>query len=160
MVNTYSDTPDSSAQLTEAQRTSLDQAWRQFGSADSPEDFCRHWLALQCHAIGGVNDAVVVLQKPGTDTFAPLAFWPENSGDRSHLAEITERALREGRGIVREREIPDGVEPPADRPNVQLAYPIRLDGRVRGVVALDVTWREESKLQIAMRELQWGAGWL
>jgi multidrug efflux pump subunit AcrA (membrane-fusion protein) len=159
-LNPYSDTPDSSAQLAEAQRTSLDQTWRQFGSAGSPEEFCRHWLALQCHSIGDVNDAVVVLQKPGTDTFAPLAFWPANSGDRSHLAEITERALREGRGIVREREIPDGDAPSSGRPDVQLAYPIRLDGRVRGVVALDVIWRDESKLQIAMRELQWGTGWL
>lgn len=159
-MNPYPETPDLSAQLTEAQRTSLDLAWRQFGSADSPEEFCRHWLALQCHAIGMVNDAVVVLQKPGTDTFAPLAFWPETGSDRSHLTEITERALREGRGIVREREIPDGAAPVSDRPDFQLAYPIRLDGRVRGVVALDVAWREESRLQLAMRELQWGTGWL
>lgn len=146
--------------MTEAQRTSLDHAWRQFGSADSPEEFCRHWLALQCHAIGAVNDAVVVLQKPGTDTFAPLAFWPENSGDRSHLTKITERALHEGRGIVRERETSDDAAPASDRPDFQLAYPVRLDGRVRGVVALDVAWREEPRLQVAMRELQWGTGWL
>lgn len=159
-MNPYPETPDASGQLTEAQRTSLDLAWRQFGSADSPEEFCRHWLALQCHAIGAVNDAVVVLQKPGTDTFAPLAFWPETSSDRSHLTEITERALREGRGIVRAREAPEGAAPATDRPDFQLAYPIRLDGRVRGVVALDVAWRDESRLQLAMRELQWGTGWL
>ena len=34
----------------QAPRTELDLAWRQFGSAASAEDFCRHWLALQCHA--------------------------------------------------------------------------------------------------------------
>ena len=50
--------------------------------------------------------------------------------------------------------------PLPDRPPCQLAYPIRLDGKIRGVVGLDVVWRDELKLQSAMRQLQWGAGWL
>lgn len=159
-MNPIPESPDAHAQLTEAQRSALDQSWRHFGTADSPEEFCRHWLALQCHAIGEVNDAVIVLQKPGTETFAPLAFWPETRGDHSYLAEITERALREGRGIVQAREAPAGVTQLPDRPDYQLAYPIRLDGKVRGVVGLDVVWRDESQLQVAMRQLQWGSGWL
>ena len=36
-------------------RTELDSAWRQFGAARSPEEFCRHWLAVQCHAIADVR---------------------------------------------------------------------------------------------------------
>lgn len=159
-MNPIPDSQDSRAPLAEAQRHALDQAWRQFGSANSPEEFCRYWLALQCHAIGDVNDAVVVLQKPGTETFAPLAFWPESSGDRSHLAEVTERALRDGRGIVQARESGAGETQLPDHPDYQLAYPIRLDGRIRGVVGLDVAWRDELQLQAAMRQLQWGAGWL
>lgn len=147
-------------QLTEAQRNALDQAWHRFGIADSPEEFCHNWLVLQCRAIGDVNDAVVVLQKPGTETFSPLAFWPETSGDHSHLAEITERALREGRGIVQAREATAGAAQLPDRTDYQLAYPIRLDGKIRGVVGLDVAWRDELQLQAAMRQLQWGAGWL
>ena len=145
--------------VAEPQRTELDVAWRQFGAATNPEEFCQTWLALQCHAITKVNDAVVVLQKPGTENFAPLAFWPEGRRDRSHLAGITERALREGRGLVQPR---DGSGPSQlpDRPDYQLAYLVRLDGQVRGVVGMDVTWREESQLQSAMRQLQWGAGWL
>lgn len=140
-------------------RTELDQVWRQFGTAGSPEEFCQSWLALQCHIVSDVNDAVVVLQKPGTETFAPLAFWPEGRGDRSHLAPITERALREGRGIVQPLE---PGEPPEAAPDAgyQLAYPIRMDGAVRGVVALDIAARPEGQLQAAMRQLQWGSGWL
>jgi len=154
--------PESSvahASLSEAQSYALDQTWRQFGSADTAEDFCRSWLALQCQAIGGVTNAVIVLQKPGTETFAPLAFWPETGGDRSHLAEITERALRDGRGIVQVRDAPESDAAPADHPDYQLAYPIRVDGKVRGVVGLDITWRDEAQLQAVMRQLQWGAGW-
>jgi hypothetical protein len=96
--------------LSEARRASDDSArgdvelaWRQFGAADTPETFCRNWLALQCHLIGAVNDAVVVLQKPGTQTFAPLAYWPEGRRDRSHLSEVGDLALRNGRGIVQPR---------------------------------------------------------
>jgi hypothetical protein len=81
--------------LADSERAEVDLTWRQFGSAASPEEFCRHWLSLQCHMIGEVNDAVAVLQKPGTEAFAPLAFWPEGRRERSHLAAVTERVLRE-----------------------------------------------------------------
>jgi len=149
----------SAMDLAESQRTAPDQAWRQFATASSPEEFCQGWLALQCHAIGAVNDAVVVLQKPGTDTFAPLAFWPDGRRDRSHLTEIAEQTLRKARGVVQpRRESPASALP--QQPDYQLAYPIRLDGAVRGVIALDVTWRDEMKLKAAMRQLQWGSGWL
>lgn len=145
--------------LAESQRTALDQAWRQFGSASSPEEFCQSWLALQCHSIGDVNDAVVVLQKPGTETFAPLAFWPDGRRDRSHLTGVTEQALREGRGVVQPRRASQ-VSPQAHQSDYQIAYPVRLDGGVRGVVGLDIAQRDEVQLQAAMRQLQWGSGWL
>ncbi len=135
--------------LRDAQRAELDVAWRRFGGAANPEEFCRAWLELQCRAIGGVNDAVVVLQKPGVDTFAPLAFWPEGRRERAHLTQVIERALREGRGLL---------EPRAQ--GYQMAYPVRVDGKVRGVVGLDFGWRDDDGVQSAMRQLQWGAGWL
>lgn len=134
-------------------------AWGRFAQAANPEEFCQTWLALQCHAIGDVKDAVVVLQKPGTETFAPLAFWPEGRRDRSHLTEVTERALRDGRGIVQAERAPSGGALP-HRPGYYIAYPVRVDGAVRGVVGLSAGWREERELQSAMRQLQWGAGWL
>jgi RND family efflux transporter MFP subunit len=146
--------------LAEAQRTELDAAWRQFGAAANPEEFCQSWLALQCHAIARVSDAVVVLQKPGTESFAPLAFWPEGRRDRSRLAGITERALREGRGLVQPRDGGGAAAQLPDRPDYQLAYLVRLDGQARGVVGMDIAWRDEAQLQTAMRQLQWGAGWL
>ena len=150
---------ESQFNLAEARRTELDRAWKQFGAAATPEEFCQSWLALQCHTIADVNDGVVVLQKLGADTFAPLAFWPEGRRDRSHLAEITERALREGRGAVQPRKREDATAL-SDRPAYQLAYPVRLDGRVRGVIGLEISWRDEAGLQLAMRQLQWGSGWL
>jgi RND family efflux transporter MFP subunit len=144
--------------VAEAARTEPEAVWKQFGAAKTPEEFCQSWLSLQCHIIADVNDGVVVLQKPGADTFAPLAFWPEGRRSRSHLAEVTERALREGRGVVQPREGGESVLP--HQPNYQRAYPIRVDGQIRGVVGIDIGWRAEAQLQTALRQLQWGSGWL
>jgi len=150
---------DAGNALTEPQRTALDMAWRQFGAASSPAEFCQRWLELQCRIISGVQSAIVVLQKPGGEGFAPFAAWPEGRQDRA-LAEITERALREGRGLM--QAAPQGANPDSlpDQPDYHLAYPVRLDGAVRGVVALAIGWREPAALQSAMRQLQWGSGWL
>ncbi len=142
-----------------AGRRAHENAWKHFAGAQTPEEFCGSWLVIQCQVIGGVSDGVVVLQKPGTKAFAPVAFFPENSPrDRATLAEVGERALKEGRGVVQAKQQSDGPDAPG--PRYQMAYPIRLDGEIRGVVGMDIEWRAESQLQEAMRELQWGSGWL
>jgi len=141
-----------------AARRGYEQAWRQFAQQQSVEEFCSSWLVIQCHAIGGVSDGVVVLHKPGTKSFAPVAFYPENPRDRTHLARVSERALKEGQGVAQPGEpVGDGD---AHGPRYQLAYPVRLDGEIRGVVGVDIAWRPEARLQAAMRELQWGSCWL
>lgn len=146
-------------QVTElASRRATEQAWKQFAQAQTPEEFCGSWLIIQCHTISGVSDGVVILQKPGTRSFAPVAFYPENPSNRLLLAEVSERALKEGRGILQPQEEP--ADPDARGPRYQLAYPVRLDGEVRGVVGMDIDWRPEPQLQTAMRDLQWGSGWL
>jgi len=67
--------------------------------------------------------------------------------------------LREGRGVVQPRSAGDASLPP-EQPDYQIAYPVRIEGQVRGVVGLDIAWREPAQLQAAMRQLQWGSGWL
>jgi hypothetical protein len=138
-----------------AARRAYEQAWARFAQQQSPEDFCGSWLLIQCHAIGGVSDGVVVLAKPGASTLAPVAFYPESPRDRKHLAPIVERALKEGGGVVEPQVPGQGAEP-----RYQLAYPVRLEGQVRGVVGLDLDGRPEAQLQAAMRSLQWGSCWL
>ncbi|HUU72613.1 MAG TPA: HlyD family efflux transporter periplasmic adaptor subunit, partial [Burkholderiales bacterium] len=134
-----------------------DAAWKQFAQAQTAEEFCGSWLVIQANVIGGVSDGVVVLQKPGGTSFAPVAFFPEESARRSHLASISERVLAEGRGVVEPVETEDAD---AIGPRYQLAYPVRTDGQVRGVVGVDIDWRNEAQLQSAMRDLQWGSAWL
>ena len=135
-------------------RRAYEQAWSQFAGEQTPEEFCRNWLLIQSQVIGGVSDGVVILLTPG-GTLAPVAFLPDSPADRTLLATVTERALREGQGVV----VPRAVAGAAG-PRYQLAYPVRLDGKVHGVVGLDIEPRPEARLQSAIRELQWGSGWL
>jgi multidrug efflux pump subunit AcrA (membrane-fusion protein) len=139
-----------------AARRAYEQAWRQFAQGQNPEEFCRSWLLIQCHLIGGVSDGVVVLAKPGTNAFAPVAYYPENPRDRAHLAKICERALKESRGVLEAA----GARQGAGEARFQLAYPVSVGGRVQGVVSVDIAWRAEAQLHSAMRDLQWGSGWL
>jgi hypothetical protein len=138
-------------------RRARDQAWRQFSQARSAEEFCSSWLGIQCQLIGGVSDGVVVLQKPGGSGFVPVAFHPENPSDRGKLAEVTERALKERQGVV----LRLGAAAANDEAvRCQLASPVQLDGELRGVVGLELEPRPEPQVRLAMRELQWGSGWL
>jgi RND family efflux transporter MFP subunit len=139
-------------------RRAYEQAWARFAREQTPEEFCSTWLVIQSHAIGGVSDGVVVLLKPGAQAFAPVAFYPEDTPDRARLARITEHALKEGRGIVEPQESPENT---GERgPRYELACPVRLDGQMRGVVAVAIEGRAEAQLQAAVRSLQWGSGWL
>ena len=140
-----------------AARRAYEQAWARFAQQQTPEEFCASWLLIQSHAIGGVSDGLVVLLKPGASSFTPVAFYPENPRNRAHLARVTERALKEGRGVM---EPLKGAESAAQAARFQLAYPVRLDGTVRGAVSLDLDARPEAQLHAAMRSLQWGSGWL
>lgn len=137
-----------------ATRRGAEQAWSRFSQAQSPEEFCSSWLAIQCDSIGGVSDGVVLLQTPGSTEYVPVAFYPEAARDRAHLAEVAERTLKEGRGVV----LP--IDNAATEQRYQLGYPVRIDGEVRGAVGLEMDGRPEAQLQSAMRALQWGSGWL
>lgn len=132
--------------------------WRQFAEARTPEQFCQAWLGLQCLLIGEVSLGAVILSPEEGAPFAPAAFWPPGRSDYRRLAEVAERALAEGRGVMLEAQ-PEGPEA-ARRPLRGVAYPIRYAGQQRGVVALEVVCAGEARLQAVMRHLQWGSAWL
>ena len=133
-------------------------AWREFVSARTPEEFYRSWLALQCQMIPGVRSGLVVAGSSGSTRFVPVAVWPEGQPIQ-HLAQVAERALAERRGIVLRgtRELPaTGVA----EDHVDVGFPIEIDGRLHGVVAMDVAASGGVDMPAILRQLQWGAGWL
>ena len=106
-----------------------------------------------------VGRGVVVAASPATGRFAPAAFWPDGSRAAAHLAEAAERALAERRGVVLKREA-DGDPSGPGRERYDVAYPIQANGKLYGVVALDIAPRPAPELEAVLRHLQWGAGWL
>ena len=106
--------------------------------------------------VGGAGRAVVVLGPPDAGPYAPVAFWPAAQQRSARLADIAERALAERRGVLTRGAATGTADPFPDA----LAFPLLVDGQLCGVVALEIARSTEAGLQTAMRQLQWGAGWL
>ena len=143
----------------QAQRQDEQDPWREFAQAATPQQFYRSWLAIQCRMIPGTGAAVVLTGKPGTGPYGPAAVWPDDSTDILPLAQVAEKALAQRRGLVLRRPAETGPGgPSAER--LHVAFPITLDGKLSGIVALDLSPRPEAGLQEALRQLEWGSGWL
>ena len=151
-----SENPNSSASEDSDRIAFLDQAlWHRFADASSAETFATAWLTLQVSMLEKVARGVVVLG-PERGPFVPAAVWPEGDVMPATLSRAAESAMSERRGVVHR---PVQNEQPSSRPS-QLAYPLLVDGRLLGVVALEFSGGSESELQAMMRQLQWGCGWM
>jgi RND family efflux transporter MFP subunit len=140
--------------------------WRDFAQARTPEDFYRGWLALQCRMLPGACSAVVIAGSPAVGRFAPVAAWPDRQSVQ-HLAEVAEKALAQRHGVVLRRQR-NGASPedgPAAATRVSgerydVAYPIEVEGKLYGVVAVELEPHPDRNVDVTLRQLQWGAGWL
>jgi len=138
----------------------LDQElWQGLAEAGSDEEFYSSWLGLQSHMITGVLGGMVVLGAADKGPFTPAAFWPEKIGETGNLARVTERCLKERKGVVLKEEPPEGG-PSAENSAFLVAYPLRLKGKLHGAAALEIASRSHKALQLVMRQLQWGVAWL
>jgi RND family efflux transporter MFP subunit len=142
-------------QVAPAQPAEADAHWSSFAAAATPEAFCESWLALLCERVGGVSSAVVVLQAAADGPFVPGAFYPGGRRPPGTLPPLIERCLRDGAGIVERRPPREGA------PDMLLAaLPVRVDGKVRAAVGMELEPRPERALHQATRQIQWGSGWL
>lgn len=133
--------------------------WRQLLAADSDEEFYSVWLALQARMIEGVYAGIVVLGSPDTGPFAPVALWPRGSTSPGNLVGIAEKILQEKKGVVSRSEASgEGASP--DKVNINVGYPIRVEGRVHGTAAFEISPRAQDELQTVMRQVQWGLAWV
>ncbi len=134
----------------------LDQAlWKQFNEAANQEAFVQAWIALQCRLIPGAASGVVVLRQSEDDPFVPAAYWPDKESCSQALASAAEVALSEGRGVVQNDEASGSLSQ-----SCSVAYPLRFDDEVSGVVAIEVQGRDSGQLRSSLRQLQWGASWV
>lgn len=135
-------------------RTTL---WPKFLEAPDDPTFWTFWLSLQCSWIPGTVQGVVVIRKRGGDDFDPVARWPDVGEQSERLAEILDQAVEEGCGLLLHLD-PAPEDPESSR--IGIAYPIKLDGKIWGAVALEVADPVEEVIAEAMDHLQWGTAWL
>ncbi|MCE5334115.1 MAG: HlyD family efflux transporter periplasmic adaptor subunit [Desulfobacteraceae bacterium] len=135
------------------------QLWHRLVEAESDGEFCQSWLGLQCQMIGGVDSGLVVAGNPGEDAFGPVAFWPANLRNASHLSAITERVLNLHKAMVIRSDAAT-EKCPGEEPRLHIGYPVKIRGQVHGAASLELRFRSQDQLQAAMRQLQWGIAWL
>lgn len=133
---------------SESSNDHLRQAWVQFSGAESYNDYCQYWLELMCTRIGGVTMAALVLES-GDAGFLPTAVWPEKSQPDDEFTALIEEGIEEAAGLV--HSLASG--------SYGVAFPIRLDDQLVGVVALSLKV-PQIVLPEVMEQIQWGSAWI
>ena len=143
-----------------SQPAHVEQAvWRQMQDAAEFEVFAQAWLVLQCKAIAGARRGLITNGAPEQGTFSPITFWPEGKGGTLALLSAAELAVEERRGVLRDPSYGQTNVKPSQMV-CHIAYPLLVDGRLHGAVAIEVAAGGEAELLSAMRNLQWGIGWV
>jgi multidrug resistance efflux pump len=130
--------------------------WEQFVESSTVEEFYISWLALLCSMINGVKSGLLLLGAPDKGPYSPMAVWPDMRQDVNYLVPVAEQSLKDRRGLLNR----DKQSELSNIANCYVAYPLEIDGKLNGVVVLDVFDRSDSELQDVLRQIHWGASWL
>lgn len=133
---------------SESDNHRLRKAWAQFSGAESYSDYCQYWLELMCTRIGSVTLATLVLDS-GENGFLPTAIWPPKSQPDDEFTALIEEGIEEASGLV--HTLSSG--------RYGVAFPIRLDDELAGVVALSLNV-PNMLLPEVMEQIQWGSAWI
>jgi len=130
--------------------------WSYFRDA-AGDDYFHYWLALQSSFVRNAVQGLLVMRTAGSDSYAPVASWPEGNSDPERLAEICESSIEQRCGLL--TQLPPLCSS-TDPPCYAVSYPILIDNTLHGVVALEVAVESEGELTGCMEQLQWGVSWL
>lgn len=95
---------------------------------------------------------------PDTDSYVPVALWPENDFDPERLVEICESSLEQRCGLL--ATLPLSAGSLSTLTHYAISYPVLIDNVLHGVVALEIVAGSEGELTGSMEQLQWGVSWL
>lgn len=120
---------------------------RELLAAESRETLCAHWLDWLAQMLPGMRRAFVLLDN-GADTLVAAAVRPEGCSPEPSRALVLQAATT---GQPALRRVAGGQE---------LAFPIIVAQRVRGVVGVDLAEVDTTALGHASTTVHWGMGWL
>jgi len=131
--------------------------WSNFRDATG-DDYFYYWLALQSSLIGNTVQGILVVGDLDSDSFAPVATWPQGQCDPERLTDICESSLEQRCGLL--AQLPPSAGSPLGSHRYALSYPILVDDVLHGAVALEIAGPSEAALTGCMEQLQWGVSWL
>lgn len=134
--------------------------WERLSHAVGIDELATAWLTLLCRTIDGAQQSVLLLERDEPNVFETIATWPEASGLPPTLADTAKVALGERRGLV--RDLTGAVEPTrgTEPGTIIAAYPLLLDARVKGAVAVRVDLKPGADSRLVLRQIQWGVAWI
>jgi multidrug resistance efflux pump len=141
------------------QNSDFRELWANFSSSGNQEDYYQGWIELQCARIPHVKAGVLVLRTEEQDTFTPIACWPAGKDIFQPLIELAERVIDEDCGLVSDLVWPD-VDRPEGFQHYGVAYPLKIDQQITGVISIAVCVDKDKQLADAMENLQWGVCWV
>lgn len=130
-----------------AAATEDDALWRTWAESASVDAAGQAWLALQCSMIEGASRAVLVLGPPDSGPYVPVAVWPPGQTATPLLADVAGNALAQRRPVLLKQ-----------RPHSVVASPVLVDGHLHGLVAVESSAQQESRLRHQLQQLRWGSG--
>lgn len=145
--NTNASTAPVSAHSAEPEEATL---WRISGNRLPGNEVFQAWLARLCGMLDGVDSGLLVLEE-SANTFIPAGIWPHGTRDVTNLGDAAQKCLIGRAGATQAGK--------SDQ-TIIVTYPIELNGRLYGAVALEVRTRPAAGLQKIKQQLSWGMGWL
>jgi multidrug resistance efflux pump len=121
------------------------------------EKVLQTWLLDQCGMLSGSMRALLLTGPPAEGPYDQARFWPDKGGDHAVLFHVAQATLRYEKPVVKTRS--SEVEKTGE-PLDTLACPLFLDGRLLGVVAIEMTNRSQPMQAEAIKQIQAGARWL
>ena len=119
--------------------------------------FAEAWLDTLSRIVAELRQGVVVLGAPTTGALAPVAIWPRGSVASEALMNAADSAVRSSRLIVVSAAASDSDD---ELPNSAIGYPVTVNGRLAGAVAIEVAQSPDADIPLAIDHLEWATGWL
>ncbi len=118
-------------------------------------EFINTWLDLQCRMIAGASKGVLFMG--ARDNNGPqkvAAYWPELTEVTQSLSDIASDALSKREAVIQGSVTID------NKSCDLIAFPIQINGNALGVLAVELTPRNEEQQRAVVQLLQWGTAWL
>ncbi|MDX2453008.1 efflux RND transporter periplasmic adaptor subunit [Desulfosarcina sp.] len=121
------------------------------------EKILKTWLFNQCRMLSGSTHAVLLSGPTDVGPYDRALSWPQDVDGHNALLPVARAALDNKQAVIKTRS--HQVENTGE-PLDALACPLFLEGRLLGVVAIEMTHRSQSMQRAAVQHVQAGAKWL